>query len=335
MVLRLTFTLHSVQGTFTLSFVKKFIKSHKRLLAIARKTKRVLRPQRKDWHVISFEDVFGLAVDWADLLPKDFDCIIGVPRTGLLVANVLSSKMNKPLSTADDFTRGIVWYSQASEKPAAFKKVLVVEDAVNSAKAMKADVEKLQRYNPSMEIKTGCLFVANQEMKDFIDYYYATTCNAPAEWHMHSFFKNTTLAVDLDGVICDEKSGNPLLIPAFDVEAVITARLESERSDTVAWLQRHGVRYKQLIMFQGPAADRTFRNISDYKAKAILGIGAEWFWESDYDLAEEICYLIKIPVYCPTNRTIYSSKNRWLLSFNKRHNKKAQVENVKLPLPAR
>jgi hypoxanthine phosphoribosyltransferase len=317
-----------------LSFIKRFVKRHKRLLSIAQKGKGILHPQRKDWHVISFEDVFGLAVDWTDMLPKDFDCIIGVPRTGLLVANVLSSKMNKPLSTADDFVRGIVWYSQASKTPTVFKKVLVVEDAVNSAKAMKADVEKLKRYDSSMEIKTGCLFVSNQEMKDFIDYYYATTCNAPAEWHMHSFFKNTKLAVDLDGVICDEKSNNPLLIPAFDVEAIITARLENERSDTEAWLKRHGVGYKQLIMFQGLAVDRTFRNIADYKAKAILQMGAEWFWESDYDLAEEVCYLLKIPVYCPTNRTIYSSKSRWLLSFGKRHSKKPKIENVKLPLPA-
>ena len=54
---------------------------------------------------------------------------------------------------------------------------------------------------------------------------------------MHSFFKGRILAVDLDGVLLDEKSGNPLLIPAFPVEAVITARIEADREKVESWLK--------------------------------------------------------------------------------------------------
>jgi hypoxanthine phosphoribosyltransferase len=299
---------------------KNFIRNHKRLLSIARACKHALHPVKHDWHVVTFEDIFGLAVDWADMLPKDFDCIIGVPRSGLLIANVLAAKMGKPLSTADDFVRGIVWVSKDSEKGSAYKRVLIVEDAVDTARALKEDIAKLKAYNPLLEVKTGCLFTQNPEMQRWIDYYYASAHDAPAEWHMHSFFKSTVLAVDLDGVLLEEKTGNPLLIPAFHVEAVITARLENQRAAVEEWLKRHGVKCNKLIMFQGKAEERSLMNLAKYKAESIRLVGAEWFWESEPEMAEAICGIIKLPIYCPTNRRIYSSKSRWVQSFT--HKKK-------------
>ncbi len=304
-----------------MSAVKNVIRKHRRLLAIAKACKQALKPVKHDWHVISFEDVFGLAVDWADMLPKDFDCIIGVPRNGLLIANVLACKMGKPLSTADDFIRGIVWYSKDAEKPTVYRRVLLVEDAVANARAMKADIEKLNNYNPELEVKTACLFPYGKEMQQWIDYYYVTTSDAPAEWHMHSFFKDTVLAVDLDGVLLEEKTGNPLLIPAFPVEAVITARLEKDRAAVESWLKSHGVKYNQLIMFSGKESERSLSNVSKYKANSIRKVGAEWFWESEVDQAQEISRLLKLPVYCPTNRMIYAAKSNWVMSFSKRKKK--------------
>ena len=302
-------------------YAKNFIRSHERLLSFARTCKQVFRPVKHNWHVITFEDVFGLAVDWADILPKDFDCIIGVPRSGLLIANVLATKMGKPLSTADDFVRGIVWCSKDHEKPSVYKRVLLVEDAVDSARAMKADIEKLHQYNPSLDVKTACLSPTSKAMQEWIDYYYASVNDTPAEWHMHSFFKNKVLAVDLDGVLLDEATGNPLYIPTFKVEAVITARVESEREKVEAWLKDHGVRYNQLIMFQGAEAERSFENITRYKAKSVQSVGAQWFWESESYQAEEISGLTKIPVYCPTNRMIYSVQSKWVLSLRKQRRK--------------
>jgi len=304
-----------------MSSAKNFIRRHKRLLSFAKACKRAIHPVKHNWHVITFEDFFGLAVDWADMLPKDFDCILGVPRNGLLVASVLALKMGKPLSTADDFVRGIVWASRSSEKPSVYKRVLIVEDAVNSAHAMKEDIAKLKAYDANLEVKTGCLFPQNPEMQNWIDYYYAISHDAPAEWHMHSFFKDRVLAVDLDGVLLNEPTGNPLLLPTFPVEAVITARGESERAKVESWLKSQGVSYKQLIMFDGDLNDRTVKRIAKYKSDQLLRVGAEWFWESEPDLSEAICAIAKIPVYCPTNHKIYSSKSRWLQSFSNRKKK--------------
>jgi len=304
-----------------MSSLKNFVRKHKRLLTVAKACKQAIHPVKHDWHVVTFEDFFGLAVDWADKLPNDFECILGVPRNGLLIANVLALKMGKPLSTADDFVRGIVWASRDYEKPTVYTKVLLVEDAVDTARAMKSDLAKLKAYNPDLEVKTACLFTQNPEMQKWLDYYYAVAHDAPAEWHMHSFFKNTVLAVDLDGVLLEEKTGNPLLIPAFHVEAVVTARLENERPFVESWLKRHNVKYNQLIMFQRAAEERSLLNLAKYKAESIQKVGAEWFWESEPELAEAICGIAKLPVYCPTNHRIYTAESRWVQSFSNRKKK--------------
>lgn len=291
---------------------KSFIKKHPALLRVTRGCKNILYPEKQLWHVTTFDDVFGLASDWADLLPRDFDCIIGVPRSGLLVANVLASKMNKPLSTTDSFIAGQVWADKYAKGPQKYRKVLLVEDAVNEGRQLKEDVSKLLLHDPSLEVKTGCLITPfTSQMQDFIDYSYVNARNCPSEWHMHSFFLNKRLAVDLDGVLSDEVHGGPLLIPSFEVAAVVSARLESERAQTEKLLQDFGVRYQQLILFPKLAEGRTLRSIAEYKAAAAKKLCVDWFWESDAPAAELIAGLLGKPVYCPSNRLIYSPKSNW------------------------
>lgn len=300
--------------------LRSFVKSHKQLLTAARTVKHLMNPTKHNWHVITFEDVFALASDWANILPQDFDCIIGVPRSGLLIANVLASKMNLPLSTTDDFIRGNVWFSKDYTKPSKYRRVLIVEDAISTGRQLRKDIEKLQAYDPDLEIKVACLNggQTTNEAKNLVDYCYINASEAPAEWYMRDLSRNTILAADFDGVLCDEASGNPLFIPAFPVKAVITARLENQRNETEAWLKEHGVKYNQLIMFQGKIDERTVKKVAMYKAKNALAVGAEWFWESEPDLAQEISGLFKKPVYCPTNRLVYAPKSSWATPFRVR-----------------
>jgi len=225
--------------------------------------------------------------------------------------------MNLPLSTADDFVRGTVWFSKDCDKPSKYRRVLVVEDAIATGRQLKIDIAKLKAYDANLEIKVACLNggQVKKGTSGLVDYCYINARDALAEWTMHGIFKNTTLAVDLDGVLCDEASNNPLYIPAFSVEAVITARLEGERANVETWLKKHGVNYRHLIMFKGKITERTLRNVAKYKAENAKEVGAEWFWESEPDLAREISGLFKKPVYCPTNRLVYAPKSMWVKPF--------------------
>jgi len=50
--------------------------------------------------------------EWAKFFLNTFDIVIGIPRSGLLIANILSLKLGKPLSTPDLFCRDEFWTSR-------------------------------------------------------------------------------------------------------------------------------------------------------------------------------------------------------------------------------
>lgn len=287
--------------------LKAFIKSNKTLYKLARGIlHKTVRPR---YEVLTLEGLFYLASDWADMLPKNFDCVVGVPRSGSLVANVVASKLNLPLSTPDEFIAGHVWGGAVGQQ---FKRLLIVEDAVNEGRALKEAIAKLKAHNPNLEILTGCLNTPfSSDMRRFINYSYINGHRSMiAEWHTHSFFANKKLAVDCDGVLLDEHGGGPLLVPSFRVSAVVSARLQSEYAETERQLLEHGVRYSKLILFPFPESKRTYKRVVRFKADVARCLGVDWFWESDAVLAKGICQRAGIPVYCSDNKMVYLPKKK-------------------------
>jgi hypoxanthine phosphoribosyltransferase len=294
-----------------LSSLKKELRRHKHLYRVARQIRHPLY-RETNWHLVTYDECFSLAAQWSDMLPKDFDVIIGIPRGGLMVANVIACKLGKPLSTPNDFIQGNIWFSQAPKvlSPQKYRKVLLVEDNVGVGRQIHKDAQMLKDFDPSLEIKLGSLF-ATKEFPDSVDYHMAYTRKG-LTWEntmMTSFNCDGNIAVDLDGVLCkDENPEEPLYIPSFTVKAVITGRLEDERDQTETWLKNNNVHYKELIMYEGTAASRTQRAVSKYKAEHIIDLNASLFWESDVMQAAYIANMASVPVYCPKAQRIISPK---------------------------
>lgn len=295
------------------------------LFRVVKKARNFLKPI-KTYSFVTYEDGFALASQWAEHLPKDFDCIIGVPRNGLMIASALASKMGKPLSTTDNFVRGIVWFSKDVEKPKTYRKVLLVEDAINEGRSMQRDYELLRSFNCDLIIKRASLF-AKGSSTNWLDYYYLNHSVGPMEWNLLTSMGAIygKVAVDIDGVLCQNcfinevaepkkyetwlSSVEPLLLPAYPIEAVITGRIERYRPATDLWLKLHGVKYNKLIMFNSEnPGERTLKNVAHFKADNAIAVGAEWFWESSFLVAREVARLTHIPVYCVETRQILMNK---------------------------
>ena len=139
--------------------MKSWVKRHKHLRKIARS---LILPFKRDTSLndfITFEEGFALASDWAEKLPKDFDIIVGVPRSGLIIASIIATKMGKPLKTPDDFIRGIVWFSSDAKAP-KINKVLLIEDSVSQARALNNAYGLLKNYDPTLQIKRASLYAS-------------------------------------------------------------------------------------------------------------------------------------------------------------------------------
>ncbi len=277
------------------------------------RTKMVLSNGSRRIKVVTIQDATELVLNWAKKIQNDYDCIIGIPRSGLWVASILALKFGKPLATPNSFVSGEIWHSLHVEK-SPIHRVLVVEDDVLYGRQINKAVKQLRTFDPSLQIETASLFVTSQS-KGVLDFYYAIK-NPPLlyEWTLLTNLKGMgKLAVDMDGVLCEEcpcdknesaylqwvKTAKPYMIPQFPIDAVVTSRLECYREQTETWLRNHGVKYRELFMLNLTAKkERCLETIIAHKVNSINSVKPFWFWESNSIEAEAIRNKANLPVLC-------------------------------------
>lgn len=260
----------------------------------------------KQPRIINIEEGILATLDWirSGKLPNDFDVIIGIPRSGLMFANIIASRFGRPLSTPDSFLRGEVWFSHAHKMPTKYDRILLVEDGVRTGRVIRRAYASLKSRFPDAEIKIASLYVPRLSCK-YVDYYYAIDKRInPQEWELLTSSSPYLgkLATDIDGVLCYDspdpisalsvKNAKPYLIPQYKIDSIITSRSEEWRKETEVWLEKHNVKYHHLFMSNGS------RSSIEHKAYYIEAIKAEWFWESSHAEAQALARLTKIPILC-------------------------------------
>jgi hypothetical protein len=287
--------------------VKLAIKKHKRLLKIYKSLFR--RPQ----HISYLSEIsqFAFAVDWAKKLPY-FDVYIGIPRKGLAIASIIATLKGRPLSTPENFVNGQVWFHPECKLDFSdITRVLLVEDSSVYGKHITIAKEMIREKYPNMTIKTSCLIVGDKTGCKNFDYYYMVTSGLTMlegsllTSHGWSF---SPLATDIDGVLCEDcpaniisgtpeylewiKNVKPLLLPNFEILAIITSRLNVYRDVTEQWLKDNGVKYKHVYMRENES-----ESSSAFKARIIWTVKPRWFWESSFSESVIIAKAAKIQVF--------------------------------------
>jgi hypoxanthine phosphoribosyltransferase len=134
--------------------IKNILTRNPRLFTTTKKVYRTIRPYKRTWDLVKFNELYGFSIDFARKLPNEFDVIVGVPRSGLIVANLLASTMGRPLTTPELLLKGEIWYSKDVERP-DIKKILVVEDTVDVGRALQKAVAKIKAYDSKLELDFG------------------------------------------------------------------------------------------------------------------------------------------------------------------------------------
>ena len=281
-----------------------------------------LRRSAAGWRhtFVTMDELLGWTSDWASELPGSYDLVIGIPRSGLLVANIIAIKMGKPLSTPELFLRGECWMGGNIKPPANFGKILLVDDSVSSGESMRKAAAAIRSRAPGAQLTRAALIVGENSAES-ADLSFKTIA-APRlfEWNMlHT--KRGVLVCDLDGVICENcppgcdadeaaytawiKAARPYLIPAFKVDYILSARLERYRPETEAWLAAHGVDYGELLLWD--VKEKKDRNgfYSKYKIAALVKIKPDMVWESNSGQARDIWDATRIPTLCTDTKVFY------------------------------
>lgn len=268
-------------------------------------------------------------------IPHDIDLVVGIPRSGLMAANMVALYLNKRLSDIDSFINGRIFNCgdcrSSMVKYSTVKKVLIVDDSVRSGATINKAKKKLTSFVNSYEFLYYTP-IATSIGTTFVDYYSEIIDDKRVfEWNLfhHPLINNTCM--DMDGVLCcnpeEDDDGpkyikfimtaKPLLCPTTTIDTIITCRLEKYRNLTELWLKEHNVKYTNLIML----------NLPDKKSRLQWGKNGEYkgyyykkspnslFIESSKCEASIIASISGKPVFCvETNELINSHTDKEIKS---------------------
>ena len=258
-------------------------------------------------------------------LPHDIDAVVGIPRSGMLVASMIGLQLGVPVTTVDSVCEqrpleGGIRLQMKDKTMRVFlatpRRLLVVDDSCGTGYTMKRARDKL-KASPVPHRYTFLAPYVNETGMLYVDQWFEQLPKPRVfewNWTTHAFLLNA--CVDIDGVLCRDPRGKEydepttgenygkflLNVPLLrrlrgPIKALVTCRMEKRRPETVKWLKRHGVKYKKLIMMQvNSVAERRRVGHANYKASWYKKLGGSAFVESSYKQAVQIRKLTKMPV---------------------------------------
>jgi uncharacterized HAD superfamily protein len=265
-------------------------------------------------------------------LPIDIDLVVGIPRSGLLVAAIVALYRNIPFTDVDTLLSGRFYNAGSTRKSDRWiksldeaKHILIIDDSISTGEAMNRAREQINSMGLHCK-KTYCAVYALPTNLMSVDVFFKI-CNHPRmfEWNYMHHWGLKHACVDIDGVLCEDPgflqnddsrryenflaNATPKIIPTQPIGYLVTCRLEKYRSLTESWLRKHNVEYEHLIMLDAPDAATRLRdfNQGEFKGDIYRNTGCFIFIESSYEQAIDICNIAKKPVFCTENSQLIMS----------------------------
>lgn len=280
-------------------------------------------------HYRSIDDLNRTVQTELSRLPPGIDLVVGIPRSGLLAANLISLALNVPLADLDGFLAGrILSAGSTRRRPGfdreayAFTKVLIVDDSILSGAAMREARAKVAQAGQSHR----CLFCTVYGPEEDVVEVDIVMERVPRprifQWNLMNHSLLERACFDIDGVLCLDPTAiqnddgvnykaflgtaRPLLVPGKRIGHLVTSRLERYRSETEAWLQAQGIEYGELWMLDVPTAQerRRLGAHGAFKARIYSSVNADIFVESEERQAIEIARLSGKPVLSIESQSI-------------------------------
>lgn len=278
----------------------------------------------------SFNDMNTALLQNLNKLPNGIDLVVGIPRSGMLPANLLALYLNKPFSDLDSFVEGRIYQSglrgafSSDSKNTGHPKVLIMDDSIYTGAALVKVKEKLSNSGvlDQFDITMGVVY-ATKDSKDLVDFY-CEVVEFPRvfQWnifHHKRFIPNSCF--DIDGVLCpnppidddgplytDYITNAPVLYkPSVPIGTLVSCRLEKYRGVTEEWLKRNGIHYGKLIMLDFPDKESrvSWGKHGIYKGEVYRDGSYELFVESSLAEARDIVAVSHKPVFCTETFQMY------------------------------
>lgn len=257
-------------------------------------------------------------------LPGDVDLVVGIPRSGLLAANLLSLLANIPLTDLDSLLEGRIYSSGWTKRSLAdVRRILILEDSISSGETMRQAREKVAAAGLQADILFAAAYGIehNHSEADFV--FEQVKLPRIFQWNFMHHRMLEQACVDIDGVLCldptEQENDDGDAYRRFLNEAIplhtttrrlgwlVTSRLEKYRDLTEAWLKHQEIEYGELVMLDLPSKEERQRLSvhGGFKAEFYRKSDATLFIESNEVQAQTIARLSGKPVLCVESHKIH------------------------------
>jgi uncharacterized HAD superfamily protein len=292
--------------------------------------------------MFAFSDLHRLIQANLSSIDPKTDLIVAIPRSGYVPAGHIATLLNKPMISLESFSN----LSQVDNRftlrsllipKSNPKNILVVDDSTCTGSRMNNAVELVSRRWPTSSITTLSVAVASNFNFRPDVYFFESPAPRMFAWNMFNHSQLTKhLAVDLDGILCDDpnqeqnddgtnyldfiRGARIKIRPQERVKAIVTGRLEKYRGQTEDWLQKNDIKYTHLLMNDAPSAlyRRTEKftetgfevdQISHFKSRILQEIKPTAFIESNLVQASNIHKITGISTYAFDDDEFFGSSN--------------------------
>jgi len=249
-----------------------------------------------------------------------FDCIVGIPRSGMLPASIIATFLQLPLADVRGFASGII-HGKSGSIVNGCKRILLVDDSANKGRAM---LNALSFIPKGIKVTKLSVYAPYQvDPYSIVDIWFEE-CRGPRvfQWNMWKHIRLPRWGFDLDGVFCRDPSkyenddgskyinfintAEPLFLPQREIGHIVTGRLEKYRPQTEEWLKRHGIIFESMTMmpYETKAERMEIGGRGHWKAEQAKNLGVEMFIESSLKQSTIISREAKIPVWCVENQQV-------------------------------
>lgn len=207
-------------------------------------------------------------------------CVVGVPRSGMLVASLLGLHLNVPVVSVYDLLDRSRLETQLETRRGnrdIHGDWVVVDDSCATGGTLKEWRDILEAHgwaNPpgGGKMRFGAMYALEPNTEGLDFYHRQISWPRRFEWNVFHSRSAELGLFDMDGVLCQDhhvypygdepdegephyddwldhmKNVKPLYIPTVPILGVVTSRLEKYRDIAEDWLERHGVQYGTLHM---------------------------------------------------------------------------------------
>jgi uncharacterized HAD superfamily protein len=285
---------------------------------------------------LSFKSFGDLSADIARNLakvPVDVDLIVGIPRSGLMAASILALALNKKFCDLGAFIENRPLQHGATRRPEngelvlphQARVVMIIDDSVDSGVSIAKARATLAPLESGRKLLTAAVYASERGM-NAVDIYFERV-DLPRVFAWNLFHRNelAQACVDIDGVLCSDptaqenddgprylrflENATPIARPSYKIGHLVTSRLERYRQPTLAWLNKHAIRFEQLHMLNVATAEER-RRLSlhgEFKAGVYRSLpDTTLFIESEPAQAAQIATLSGKPVLDYTSQKLVS-----------------------------